>query len=855
MKASDYFRSYEKYFWLWEEESEVLAINGGSTIAYTEELIPILDALAERGLPSFGAFLCSMIAINKTQENSLDYVFKILSQLEFSEHFKNSDLEESFNFLTILQSLPDEYKIGKRKQILLSTIFENAHHKIKSSTSRGIVNALKEKNRRTQFQKLSVLPANVLVKDFKVFQILLRKFRNIESIIDAMGDMPEIQEELLPQFDTRSRIEKDYTDFVDELMDHSQTFPIGTLIKPIWAGFSLPIFNSHPSEQPLGGVSDLSNKGDYDKLLVSEFANEDLLFMSRLANNEALYLNREMPPITDKLQRIILIDISLKTWGTPKILSYAFSLAISKHPKSKSESKVFLVGDTFVPLEYEKAINVIDGLQQVALGLNAQKGISAFLDSNKQNKALEIFYITTPEGLKYPEIVRLLVENHKLFQYIITTNIEGDFHFYKNKNNAFKHLQTIKLPLEKLWKKPLRRVEQEDIPNGPQSKEVYPLLFPLPNKRSRLIPVGDEVYFVSNGNLFRIVNFGNNTNKKGCELVLKNVPNNCRYELGKTGKGTMLFLSFNPQNKEITITDLESLQYAKVLFNEWKSTRFNEFIFLKEQFTLVIRNSEEHTFKTNFASKIIEIIKKEIKSDDFINDYDARQKQFYDLNITFKGWAINVLRNLKEVYINEENMLVFNSHQLHFQDGIGYLRLYHTNKMDKQPKLKAQYNSSKKAYEFKEGSEISVNEFGFFKLVSSNADIPPIYISSTIDNVLGVATEIYFAGNDYFYSLPYFIFRLQSIGQKNIAAVKILKTYSGIGLNDLKSIIDTAPIQFALYMKKDDAIKMIQELHNIGCEIDFYGNKKEQTIISIQEFYNNFIQKFIDQIVQYEFKN
>lgn len=853
MKASDYFQSYEKYFWLWEDETEVLAINGGSTIAYTEELIPILVAIAEKGLPSFGAILYAMIAINRTEDNSLAFVHKIVSTLEFNERIKNSYLEESFDFLNLLQSLPNEYKIGKRKQILLITIFENAHNRINSSTSKGIVNVLKEENKRTRFQKSSILTENVFAKDIKVFQLLSRKFKSIQSIIDAMGDLPEIEEELLPLLDTRSTSEKNYKDFVEELMDNSQTFQIGALIKPIWAGFNIPIFNAHPSEQPLGGISDLSNKGDFDKLLVSEFANDDLLFMSRLANNEALYLHREMPPITDKLQRIILIDISLKTWGIPKILSHASSLAISKHPKSKSESKVFLVGDTFSPMVYEGANTIIDGLQQVDLCLNSQKGIAAFLESNKQNKQLEIFYITTSEGLKYPEIAKLLAENHSLFKYIITTNIEGDIHFYKNKNNAFKHLQTIKLPLKKLWEKPMKFGNIGQISNLQPSNEFHHLLLPLPNKRSRLIPIGNEVYFVSNICLFRIVNYGNQTNKKSCELVLKNVPTNGKYELGKTAKGILLFLSFNPQNREVSITDLGTLQYAKVFFNEWKSTRFNEFIFLREQFTFLIKNLDVYTFKANFETKIIEIEKKEYNSGVFNNDYTERQKQCIDLNASFIWQTFNVLKNIKEVYINEDNRLVFNSHQLlieHYSNQ--NLRFYPFNKISKETKLNAQWDSNKKAYLFKDGSEVSVNKKGFFILKSSNTAIPEIFISSTIDNVLGVASESYFAGYDYFYCIPYLTFRLQSNGPKKLTAVKILKKHSGIGLKEVKDILDATPIQFSIYMKYEDAEKMTKELQDIGCEIAFYGNKKEQKIISVKEFYDSFIQKFINQIVQYE---
>jgi len=855
MNATNYFQSYEKYFWLWEDEAEVLAIKGGSTIVYTEELIPILDSIAENGLPSFGSILLTMIAINKTEVNSLDFVYNILSSLKFKEQYIDSYLKESFDFLIILQSLPVEYKTGKRKQILFTTIFENAHNKIKSSTSIGIVNVLREKKRRTRFQKLNTLTENVFAKDIKIIHLLSQKYTSIQSIIEAMGNLPEIEEALLPQLDTRSTTEKNYKDFVEELMDISQTFQIGALIKPIWAGFSVPIFNAHPSEQPLGGVSDLSNKGDFDKLLISEFANDDLLFMSRLANNEALYFRREMPPVTDKLQRIILIDISLKTWGIPKIIAYACSLAISKHPKSKSESKLFLVGDTFLPLEYEKASQVIDGLQQVALGLNAQKGTAAFLETYKQKGQLEIFYITTPDGLKYPEVARLLAENHSVFRYIITTNVEGNIHFYKNKNNAFKHFQTIKLPLGKLWQKPLKPFEQKHIPYAHDSKEVYPLLLPLPNKRSRLIPIGNEVYFVSNKCLFRIVNFGNQTNKKGCELVLKNVPANSNYELGKTAKGRLLFLSFNPQNREVIITDLETLQFAKVFFNKWKSTRTKEFIFLREQFTFLIRNPDVYTFNPKFETKIIEIEKKEYNSGVFNDHYIERQKQCIDLNADFKGLAFNVLKNLKDVYISEENRLVFNSHQLQFLYGMQHLHFCYYNSLNKEPKVRAKYDSSKRAYVFIEGSEISVNENGLFTLKSSNANIPAIYISSAIDNLLGVATETYFAGHDFFYSLPYVTFRLQSNGLEKITTFKILKTYCGIGLKDAKEIIDAAPIQFAVYMKNDDAEKMREELNAIGYEIVYYGNKKEQTIISSQEFYDTYVQKFITQILQYESKN
>ena len=40
----------------------------------------------------------------------------------------------------------------------------------------------------------------------------------------------------------------------------------------------------------------MTNKGDFHRMLLSEFANEDDVFINRVANNEALYIQREIPP-------------------------------------------------------------------------------------------------------------------------------------------------------------------------------------------------------------------------------------------------------------------------------------------------------------------------------------------------------------------------------------------------------------------------------------------------------------------------------------------------------------------------------------------------------------------------------
>ncbi len=308
--------------------------------------------------------------------------------------------------------------------------------------------------------------------------------------------MPDLSEDEILDLESNQISEDNPKDLIEQLINDPKSRQIGLLIKLIWAGFNIPIFSAHPSDQPLGGVSDLTTKGDFDKLLISEFANDDLTFMSRLANNEALFFHREMPPITDTKKRIILIDVSLKSWGTPKILAHATSLAIANHPKSKIKLNAFLVSEEYSPINYDTIGNIIDGIQKVGISLNASKGIESFLEGNKRDKSLEIFLITTEEGSKDPQIKIIVSENKNLFKYLILTNSEGEIKFFRNQNNATKHLQTIKLPLSSLWKKQIT-VTKIEFDKKTIDFNSLPIFLPIPNNIIKKIPTNLATHWVA----------------------------------------------------------------------------------------------------------------------------------------------------------------------------------------------------------------------------------------------------------------------------------------------------------------------------------------------------------------------
>ena len=78
----------------------------------------------------------------------------------------------------------------------------------------------------------------------------------------------------------------------------------------------------------MGGISDISNRGPLDRLLLSELAHDDLTLAVRIATNEALYLRREAPPSSPPKRRAVLIDAGIRLWGVPRVFAAAVALSL-----------------------------------------------------------------------------------------------------------------------------------------------------------------------------------------------------------------------------------------------------------------------------------------------------------------------------------------------------------------------------------------------------------------------------------------------------------------------------------------------------------------------------------------------
>lgn len=762
MELHAYFQSYENYFWQWESDEDVpdargnsdnnlLSIPGSGVIAYRPLIEEILKVLQPGGLPGFGSLLLILIGTQRSTFD-IDECFKIIKQLpgETLTHAA-AHIPAAMAFVSKLHSLPTQVKQGQNRLVLLQTILKNVYLKHSSGSSQILIRKLEKRPYKlAECAQKKILGPAVVLSDIRFLALLDQQFPTVASILKAMqGLIPEaeLEEEVVEE---AVGVDED-KDFIQQLIDEPKTFQVGSLIKRIWSGLKIPMRHLSPGEQPIGGISDMTNKGDLHRMLLSEFANEDEVFLNRVANNEALYIQREIPPEENIFERVLLIDASLKNWGTPKILAFAVALAIVKHPKANTTCKVFILGKTFLEVTVDTVQQVIDSLNEVSPVLDVASAIDAFFETYGDQK-MEAFLLTHESTMELSAMLRAVHEHREQLKYLVTTSLEGDLNIFKYHNGTKKHIQKIILPLEELWANPSTGKNRENA--KPKTIKTvlpknYPLLFPPPNGRLGYFIYENEHYLLS-------------TKKQLLKTyVAKRSTSAHRYDLYRTHRG------FSVLFDEISIKPKGHFGLARNAQQELVLCQFQPDKKIVSSLNLVTKDYTEHNVSAILLHDEFKLIG--IKQAFYLyheadnkvyeipteKDYPVEETVF---DKTFKE-AIEhnraAMRNLpdygpkilKQVYavgINAKQMLVVSNLEFCVSDN---------------DSLKLGRNSSpinisaiqyRNQFTFHEGSRITSDARGVLIFNSSNKNLPEFYISCSEHGYLAIASHKDFGGSEYY---------------------------------------------------------------------------------------------------------
>ncbi|EMI45091.1 hypothetical protein [Rhodopirellula sp. SWK7] len=124
-----------------------------------------------------------------------------------------------------------------------------------------------------------------------------------------------------------------------ELSDDVQYGALARASRSASSIVSLPRRPSEPEALPIGGVSDVTNRGNPERLLMTELAADPMLLLARIANGQALYLRRETPPGPAPRKRPIAIENGIRCWGETRVWMSAFALALGASEERRGDTR------------------------------------------------------------------------------------------------------------------------------------------------------------------------------------------------------------------------------------------------------------------------------------------------------------------------------------------------------------------------------------------------------------------------------------------------------------------------------------------------------------------------------------
>jgi MoxR-vWA-beta-propeller ternary system domain bpX0/MoxR-vWA-beta-propeller ternary system domain bpX1 len=818
-----YFQQYVDYFWQTEEGGQILSIPNATSIAYKQLIVNCIEKIAFQGLPPFGSLLLVIIATNTNGKEDIQLI---------RSKFGSYDLyEKAMNFLILLSTLPEKYRTGSERILLLQVLFEGCHGCMSLKNSRLIVEQTKKHKFILDFKE--PFSSTIFNNELKTIALISNKFDSVESILNALQSTPVLEEIVLETSENKQ------PDFVDQLVDNYKTFHVGALVKRIIGGINIPVHNARPNVQPLGGISDLTNKGDFDKLLISEFANDDIIFLSRLANNEALYLQREIPPSKNELERIFLIDISLRNWGTPKTLAFATMLAIAKHPKTDIPCSVFCVGEkTITQIDIETVDGIIDGLTIVESCAHAAEGFNTFFKDQTTFKNKEIIIVTDKNTLRQSPMVAMVNNYFQHTSYWIHPDDEGNIDLFKNCQNSKKHLQHIYVPLQELWSK---KKKNELLANSLLDPIlIYPILFKLQNNTVAFMKTADNAVFclTKTGLLFRKYDDLAKDNQKGWEFLMQDIKHANRHaEIGLSQEGYVLF-TINIKTKEFTLTNLSSKHQTKAFLPDFLDFNLPAIFYENNLFL--------HSNKNN--SSQIDLLGTVSARTHRLAEFHLLIDKRVSLAANYKNSHKSNFRNIKNVAISPDSKIIFNQHHLKLLGGANaFLRVEQVYPIEER------YFATRNGDEFifDDGSRVFRDHLGLINFISSDLSLPTFYLASLINTALAAFSEKEYCGHENFMKCQRNRVIITTIPENwDLNAFKntILEKYFQAEQMSVELPFTITKTSSASYARE-----LLLNLQNFGFNPTIETEKIANTAqeVSVDNFYSRYFTPFINTILQH----
>ena len=475
-------------FWKWMDDGKVVTWTHGATIAFREELGAVLLRLSPKGLPQFDSVLMLIAA---TRIFWVEDSASLLSRLPRLQGF-SGNLKDLMGQLNRVHDLPsDLIHPVEAKAALAEVVFESFSPVVTGESARMVCEILTHGlvHDHNCIPNLPRLRGGRVQSSKSLFADLMSLERGLSGIserslrmrsLTGLDEPPLPVEVILPAepFAIRTLLQKLALD--DELCGLTR------IARNLSAVLHLPRAISDSDEMPLGGVSDISNRGTLDRLLLSELAHDDLMLATRVALNEALYLRRETPPSPPPQRRHVLLDSGLRMWGVPRVYAAATMLSLAATGAEGASLLAYrAAGPQIVPVDPSTREGLVKHLESLESDVHPGPALDDFFQAvAADEQSGDAIVITSDAALADPEFQRALVDA-AVPCYVAAVNREGELRIWSRGIRGNKLLTSLKLDLDELLKPParptVRLIDGGSDPNLPAIFRTTPFPFRLPH--------------------------------------------------------------------------------------------------------------------------------------------------------------------------------------------------------------------------------------------------------------------------------------------------------------------------------------------------------------------------------------
>ena len=478
-------------FWRWDDQGAVVVWSRGSTIAFREELSKVLKRLAPKGLPSIDAVLLLIASTRAYWENDSIKLRQYLSQ-SLKLPMTGVTIDPSsilFNGLDRVHKFPERLtRTPDAKGDIAAIVFETAPRWVSAEVAHVVCDVLDKKLNYA----IPSLPRSGNARDQTTNSLL----HDCEPLKQGLH---RLTEEEIDLWRRTGLLSEPTPELVDSPVDHLSTRSLllqlanddeysglSRLARNLAAVVQLPRTITETDELPMGGVSDITNRGTLDRLLLSELAHDDLMLATRLALNEALYLRRETPPAFPPKQRHVLIDCGLRMWGVPRLFSTAVALSFAATTEQGAALCAYRAsGSEIIPIDLASREGLVAHLESLETDVHPGRSLDEFFRHVRQSELSgDVVLVTTDAVLADPDFQQKLSEVDAPVLYLATVDREGRFQLWSRSARGRKCHSNLQLDLDVLFEPPARPskklIQPEIDPNLPAIFHVKPFPFRFP---------------------------------------------------------------------------------------------------------------------------------------------------------------------------------------------------------------------------------------------------------------------------------------------------------------------------------------------------------------------------------------